>query len=192
MVTAIETVYRGETFRSRTEARWAAFLDALEVRREHEPQPFQTAHGPYLPDFFLPDLGVWLEVKGQRPTQAELASLLAVTRATGARGVVMVGAPANPGYPKHADGYGHEVVGVVSDGILEAAKHYPSVTVRLGNVMTLPVFVAVCAVCERVGLTIDGCAALIDCGHKVETYARDCWRIRRAAEAAARVRWEAR
>ncbi len=175
MVAAIETKYRGELFRSRTEARWAAFLDALGVTREHEPQPFEIGGMGYLPDFFLPGLGVWLEVKGRQPLVSELAVLLDVSKATGARGVVMVGAPANPGYPKHTDGYG-----------LEVSQGLP------GRAATTPVFFASCETCERVGLTVYGNGALLDCGHGAETYARDCWRIRRAAEAAARVRWEPR
>ena len=36
----IETEYAGCRFRSRLEARWAVFFDALGVRWEHEPQGF--------------------------------------------------------------------------------------------------------------------------------------------------------
>jgi hypothetical protein len=68
---AIETVYNDYRFRSRLEARWAVFFDALGVRYEYEPQGFvvepKWMNGPawhYLPDFYLPDLGTWVEVKG--------------------------------------------------------------------------------------------------------------------------------
>ena len=51
----IETNYNGYRFRSRTEARWAVFFDALAVRYEYEPQGYRLHDGtPYLPDFWLP------------------------------------------------------------------------------------------------------------------------------------------
>ena len=51
MVKAIETRWRGWRFRSRLEARWAVFLDRLNLQWEFEPQGFMTPLGPYLPDF---------------------------------------------------------------------------------------------------------------------------------------------
>lgn len=62
---AIETVYKGCRFRSRLEARWAVFFDALGVKWEFERQGYETPAGPYLPDFWLPDFGVHFEVKGE-------------------------------------------------------------------------------------------------------------------------------
>ncbi len=69
---AIETSYGGYKYRSRVEARWAVFLDALDIRYEYEPQGFDLKNvGPYLPDFFLPDYEYWLEIKGKCPTADE-------------------------------------------------------------------------------------------------------------------------
>lgn len=51
MIKAIETEYAGCRFRSRLEARWAVFFDALGVEWEHEPEGFETDAGRYLPDF---------------------------------------------------------------------------------------------------------------------------------------------
>jgi hypothetical protein len=69
----IETRYKGCRFRSRLEARWAVFFDAMGVRWEYEKEGYHLSNGErYLPDFWLPELGVWIEVKGQRPTAAEL------------------------------------------------------------------------------------------------------------------------
>jgi hypothetical protein len=66
---AIETRYAGCHFRSRLEARWAVFFDALEIRWDYEPEGVEISgcYGPqrrYLPDFWLPDLKCWVEVKG--------------------------------------------------------------------------------------------------------------------------------
>lgn len=50
---AIETRYAGRRFRSRLEARWAVFLEALKIPWDYERQGFALAAGPYLPDFWL-------------------------------------------------------------------------------------------------------------------------------------------
>jgi hypothetical protein len=65
-ICAIETRYKGYRFRSRLEARWAVFFDALGLRWEYEPEGFHTEAGPYLPDFrVMTPQGqpVWYEVK---------------------------------------------------------------------------------------------------------------------------------
>lgn len=50
----IETHYKGYRFRSRLEARWAVFFDALGYRWEYEPEGFELGFGErYLPDFRL-------------------------------------------------------------------------------------------------------------------------------------------
>jgi hypothetical protein len=49
---AIETFYRGYRFRSRLEARWAVFFDALRIRWRYEHEGFLLSDGTmYLPDF---------------------------------------------------------------------------------------------------------------------------------------------
>lgn len=67
-IKAIETEYAGVRFRSRLEARWAVFFDALGLKWEFEPEAFRLEEGDgYLPDFYLPDFhtrsGVFVEVK---------------------------------------------------------------------------------------------------------------------------------
>lgn len=64
-IKAIETKYKGYRFRSRLEARWAVFFDALGVRWEYEKEGFEFNGIRYLPDFWLPDLKLWLEIKGE-------------------------------------------------------------------------------------------------------------------------------
>ncbi len=63
-VTAIATTYRGIRFRSRTEARWAAFFDELHWPWEYEPHDLVW----YVPDFVLKldnePAGVLCEIKG--------------------------------------------------------------------------------------------------------------------------------
>ena len=53
MPNAIETVYGGHRYRSRLEARWSVFFDALGIPFEYEPEGYWLDNGPYLPDFRL-------------------------------------------------------------------------------------------------------------------------------------------
>lgn len=68
----LETVYAGHRFRSRTEARWAVFFDALGIRWDYESEGFDMDGVLYLPDFLLGDLDLWVEIKGQTPNEQEL------------------------------------------------------------------------------------------------------------------------
>ena len=72
----IETVYGGCRFRSRLEARWAVFFTRLGLDWEYEPQGFvvgQTFGRPrnYLPDFHLPTLGLYAEIKPAAADQVD-------------------------------------------------------------------------------------------------------------------------
>lgn len=78
----IETSYAGCRFRSRLEARWAVFFDALGLRWEYEPDAYALPSGAYLPDFrlHLTRGPIWFEVKadtaGNNDTRwAELGEL---------------------------------------------------------------------------------------------------------------------
>lgn len=76
MIKAIETRYAGYRFRSRLEARWAIFLDRLEINWEYEAQGFETSAGPYLPDFHVSATSVLHTVGGSEswnnPTAGEV------------------------------------------------------------------------------------------------------------------------
>lgn len=61
---AIETIYKGYRFRSRLEARWAVFFDALGVVWDYEPEGFAIdGLGGYLPDFWIDTWEAYVEVK---------------------------------------------------------------------------------------------------------------------------------
>ena len=73
-IKAIETEYNGYRFRSRLEARWAVFFDAAGIKCEYEPEGFEIKVNSeemyrYLPDFYLPDFDLWVEVK---PSKSKL------------------------------------------------------------------------------------------------------------------------
>lgn len=78
-VKAIETKYAGCKFRSRLEARWAVFFDAVGVIYKYENEGFEWNFNGrkerYLPDFYLPEWGVYVEVKPGAPTIEEMRKL---------------------------------------------------------------------------------------------------------------------
>ena len=46
-------------------------MDQLAVDWRYEPEGFELPSGRYLPDFWLPALQTWFEVKGPEPTGVE-------------------------------------------------------------------------------------------------------------------------
>lgn len=76
---AIETVYKGYRFRSRLEARWAVAFDFLGIQWEYEKEGFDLEKdGWYLPDFWLPERKIWVEVKGTKPKKSEKDKAMAL------------------------------------------------------------------------------------------------------------------
>lgn len=63
-IKAIETEYNGYKFRSRLEARWAVFFDAMGIKYLYEHEGLERDSVKYLPDFYLPECGLYAEVKG--------------------------------------------------------------------------------------------------------------------------------
>lgn len=63
----IETVYNGYRFRSRLEARCGVLLNGMSKRYEYEPEGIEAPDGTkYLPDFYIPDEGIYIEAKQER------------------------------------------------------------------------------------------------------------------------------
>jgi len=98
----LETLWNGNRYRSRLEARWAVFLESLKIDFEYEREGYQTKSGRgYLPDFWLPNVGVrgvappgtWLEIKPNEPSGEEMSDLGDVCEFTGASGIIAMGRP---------------------------------------------------------------------------------------------------
>jgi hypothetical protein len=93
-IAPIETVYRGYRFRSRLEARWAVFLDAAGIKWQYEPEGFNVNGRNYLPDFLLPELETFVEVKPTFEAAEQLGpTLLALAKQSNRRAVFVVGSP---------------------------------------------------------------------------------------------------
>lgn len=64
-IAPIPVEYSEVRFRSTLEADWAATLDAFGIEWQYEPIGVQLPSGIlYRPDFYLPQIATWLEVKG--------------------------------------------------------------------------------------------------------------------------------
>src|SRR5690242_11860421 len=99
MIKAIETKYKGYRFRSRLEARWAVFFDALGLKWDYEPEGYElpvrkwSTQDPYdrgfevthryLPDFYVHDCGLFVEIKGATPTPEEFEKCSALAQHSG-------------------------------------------------------------------------------------------------------------
>lgn len=89
---AIETHYKGYRFRSRLEARWAVFFDALGASWDYEQEGLDIDGHWYLPDFWFPTLECFGEVKPDTLTQKDFSLAVAC------RSILLVGTPDVKGY----------------------------------------------------------------------------------------------
>ena len=95
----IETVYSGYRFRSRLEARWAVFFDELGIDYVYEPEGYDLgALGWYLPDFWLPQVEMWAEIKPKEFTEIEAGKCRELALGTGYSCLMLDGLPAERNY----------------------------------------------------------------------------------------------
>jgi hypothetical protein len=136
---AIETAYKGCRFRSRLEARWAVFFDALGIEWQYEPEGFEVVYGPdsadvhrYLPDFYLPKSKTYVEIKGtQEAFKHDVARTISVATSGALKGcdLLLLGP-----IPESARLILHPTVHAVSTGT--AAMHYTFF--KKGGLQTTP------------------------------------------------------
>lgn len=72
MIKPIQTKYKNQIFRSRLEARWAVFFDYMNVGYRYEGEGYEAGGIKYLPDFYIPDHKLYIEVKPLFPPKKEL------------------------------------------------------------------------------------------------------------------------
>jgi len=92
----IETIYNGYKFRSRLEARWAVFFDELGIKYEYELEGFELPNGlRYLPDFYLPEFNVYVEVKAsiEKISDEDLKKIFSFSFHSIEKLLVIVGTP---------------------------------------------------------------------------------------------------
>ncbi len=89
------TIYHhnGYRLRSYTELLWARVLEAADIFYLYEPDLIRVDDGFYLPDFWLPNVGIYVEVKGGWPTEEEIQKADAVMDRTGREVIFLCGKP---------------------------------------------------------------------------------------------------
>jgi hypothetical protein len=97
-IKSVPTTWRGVTYRSRTEARWAVFLAELPIAADYEAEPFRLQNGLYLPDFRIPEWKMFIEVKGREPTEDEAKKCSELARLAGEGVLLTDGAPSERFY----------------------------------------------------------------------------------------------
>ena len=106
---AIETNYNGYRFRSRLEARWAVFFDTLNIDYLYENEGFiLPQNGYYLPDFYLPKMKIFIEVKGTFPTQIEKEKAQELANESGCLVCIIFGGIPSSDYDWWCDNHNRE------------------------------------------------------------------------------------
>lgn len=90
---AIDTAYSNCVFRSRLEARWAVFLKTMRFEWQYEPEGFELPSGRYLPDFWLPRVKMWAEVKPGPFSDLEISKVKELAKASGHPVILLDGPP---------------------------------------------------------------------------------------------------
>lgn len=93
----------GYIMRSRAETRVARMLEQLDIEYLYEHMPYDF-HG-YLPDFYLPALDIFIEVKGPEPTAEEVEKCERLHKHTGCPVVLVYGQPNTFMHHDIDDGY---------------------------------------------------------------------------------------
>lgn len=105
VIKPIQTSYKGYLFRSRLEARWAYFFDLMGIEYEYEKEGYELPSGNYLPDFWLPDVDLWAEVKPDKRFNGKPFRLAQELSAATNKGVMLLeGMPKNQTYATVAGG----------------------------------------------------------------------------------------
>ena len=147
---AIETTYDNHRFRSRLEARYAVFFKALGLPYQYEPEGFELNGKCYLPDFLLPTIPLWVEIKGQKPTEEEEQVMCDLVKHTGIYGTIL-GPFENYVLPNVYDGCYSE-------------DYFHQIYAPSGG--DHPYMFCECLYCRAIGYEFDGRSARIRCCDK--------------------------
>lgn len=123
---AIQTYHNGYHFRSRLEARWAVYFETMDFEYLYEHEGFDLDNaGYYLPDFYLPHVGMWAEVKPEPFNKTELAKLEALAAFTEKPALMLIGVPDRKPYKAlHAYSHNGEIRVVADEYILSNYHDY--------------------------------------------------------------------
>jgi hypothetical protein len=97
-VRAIETLYDGYLFRSRTEARWAVFWKHIGLPFVYEREGYDLGGTYYLPDYFIPAFDAFVEIKADPPTGEAIRKCELLHKGSGKIVLLLHGQPWHHGY----------------------------------------------------------------------------------------------
>lgn len=95
---AIQTKYNGVTYRSRVEARWAVFFEHMGWPAVYEQEGFDFGSERYLPDFWLPEFGIYAEIKAGTPSEEEVSKCRLLAERSGKTVWLLAGSPGDGAY----------------------------------------------------------------------------------------------
>lgn len=144
-IEVIQTLYDGILFRSRIEARWATFYNHLGIKYEYEKEGYKINGKMYLPDFYIPHLDCFIEIKGKSPSDEEEEKCKSLSIGTGK--IVYLFAGNIPG--KDLDN--------CENG---ARAYFPE------GVIDYKYFWCECSVCGFYGIQFDGRSDRLPCEHE--------------------------
>ena len=182
---AIDTVYKGHRFRSRLEARWAVFFNSLGLPYEYEKEGFDLDGILYLPDFWMPSLDIYVEIKGSALTKLDERKIEALAEASDKECLVLIGqiGPPDTGYsvPYECRMYSwYPVDPAAEDAELHSCNY------------DFPYMWCECVICGKIGAEFDGRSGRI-CNHPngyEKNYTADSPRLMAAYRAAMGARFE--
>ena len=150
---AIETTCLGHRFRSRLEARWAIVFECLGIAWNYEREAFRLPGGTgYLPDFYLPEMRLWVEVKPSGGDASKLARFAKALVGTGERATVLREIP--------GESFG---VGYWDEGGEPGAACWVGQVGEPAVLRDEPYLFCVCERCGGVGFTYQGRPRRIGC-----------------------------
>jgi hypothetical protein len=109
-------------YRSRVEARWAIFLHELGVRAQYEPEGFDFDGTRYLPDFYIIEWDIYIEVKWQKPSGSERFKCQMLATHTGKRVLLVIGDPSAQMGEVFDPNFPHDGIGVSNARIASCRK----------------------------------------------------------------------
>lgn len=116
-IPALPTLFRDQIYRSRLEARYAVLFTALKIDFQYEPEGFSLDGEGYLPDFYLPKVRLFAEVKPREFDEREMRVAKGLAAATKCPVLMLVGPPDFKPYPAVHPVY-------LEDGIEAEVWHY--------------------------------------------------------------------
>lgn len=87
------TLHKNIFFRSKLEVKWAKLFENIGLSSIYEPCSVNTRHGQYVPDFYLPSVKTWVEVKPVQPSKIELDKFIDVCVKHNEFGLLVQGFP---------------------------------------------------------------------------------------------------